>query len=220
MKMLRKFPMLLLILIFTIFITVSCSPKNIEESEPPTDYNKSLADYFPLVEGHTLEYSKIYKYAPLLTLEKSTNEKGNLILTFKGEILDKNKNTKIKNVDFEIEYIIGDNSVEEKIKNINTNLLQPFIKEQIVLSVPIKKDTVWNQNVLINNKHYDAITKIIEHREISKDKYLTKIETTVKGIKDYPNNTYKEIRSFETNKGLVEFERINTDGSKFSFKLK
>lgn len=220
MKSLKKISTLLLILVPIMFITISCSPKNIEKPEVSNEYNKKLANYFPLVEGHKLEYSKIYKYVPILTLKKSTNVKGDLRLDFKGEILDKNKNTKIKNINFSIEYTIGKNSVNEKIKNINTSLFQPFIKEQVVLSTPIKKGAVWNQSVLIDNTNYDATTKIIENREISKNKYLTKIETTVKGIKGYPNNTYKEIRSFETNKGLVKFERINTDGSKFILKLK
>ncbi len=178
--------------------------KNTEVEEA---YSQELTKYFPSVEGTVLKYFGTAEYGQTLTLSKLIEDEDKLKLSFKGEILDVSGGEGPSRDDLilETEYEIDKDSVEEIQRNEERRYSQSIIREQIVLKAPIEEGKKWNQTVNIDGKEYEAETKIMEVSKDEKGRSLVKTETTVKDIESYPENTYKEIRTFKEDKGLVEF---------------
>ncbi|MFD3156239.1 hypothetical protein ACFIJ5_05180 [Haloimpatiens sp. FM7330] len=176
----------------------SIDKKSNEKVEKTKKYNKELASLFPFVEGTVLRYSGTLEHMHTLTLNKVID--GDVLkLNFKGQIEDLSEGETKKDLTIEEEYIIDKDSVKQ-VKS-----WQSIINEQVVLKLPIKKGNVWKQKVIIKGKEYEAETKIVDISKDEKNKNMVKTETIVKGIKNYPQNTYKEIKVYKQDKGLVEF---------------
>lgn len=170
-------------------------------------YSKELANYFPSMEGTVLKYFGTAEYGQTLTLNKIIEAEDKLNLSFKGEILDLSdgEGPSRDELILEIEYEINKDSVKEIQRNEERKYSQSIIREQIVLKAPIEEGKKWNQSVNIDGKEYEAETKIMEISKDEKGKSLVKTETMVKDIESYPENTYKETRTYKEDKGLVEF---------------
>lgn len=172
------------------------------------DYNQELASYFPIVEGTVLKYYGTAEYGQTLTLNNVTQNKENLVLNFNGEILDVSggEGPSRDELLFEIQYEINKDSVMESQRNEDRRFSQSIIREQIILKAPIKEGESWEQTVAIDGKEYKAKTTITEISKDEKGKNLVKTETIIEDIEFYPENTYKEIRTFKEGKGISEFK--------------
>lgn len=170
-------------------------------------YSQELSSYFPSVEGTVLKYYGTAEYGQTLTLNKVLENEDSLKLSFKGEIQDMSdgEGASKDELILETEYLINNDSVKETIKNEEIRFSQSIIREQIVLKAPIKEGATWKQTVSINGKEYEAETKIIEVSKDEKDRNLVKTEINVKDIESYPDNTYREVKTYKEGKGLVEF---------------
>lgn len=179
-----------------------------EDIKAEETYSQELGSYFPSVEGTVLKYYGTAEYGHTLTLSKVTQNKENLILNFKGEIVDVSGGEGLSRNEllFETEYEINKDSVKEFQRNEDGRFSQSIIRQQIILKAPIKKGEKWNQAVNIDGEEYRAETTIMEISKDEKGKNLVRTETVVKDIEFYPENTYKEIRTFKEGKGLLEFK--------------
>ncbi len=171
-------------------------------------YNQELANYFPIVEGTVLKYYGTAEYGQTLTLNNVTENKENLVLDFNGEILDVSggEGPSRDELLFETQYEINKDSVIESQMNADRRFSQSIIREQIVLKAPIEEGESWEQTVTIDGKEYKAKTTITEISKDEKGKNLVKTEMTINDIEFYPEDTYKEIRTFKEGKGLAEFK--------------
>ncbi|MEJ8553475.1 hypothetical protein [Tepidibacter sp. Z1-5] len=209
MKLIKKIFCLTLILLMA-GVGVGCTKANNEVKEDSNEkgYSSELLSYFPSVEGTVLNYSGTAEYGQTLTLNKVTDNEDLLALNFKGEILDVSEGEGPSKEDrgIETEYTINKDTVTQKQKNLTRRFSQSIIKDQVVLKLPIKAGNTWDQKVNIDGKEYTMQTKITDVSKDDKNKNIVKTETTIQGIEDYPENTYKEIKIFKEGKGLVEFK--------------
>lgn len=184
--------------------------KDNKEAKSTKAYSQEIAKYFPSVEGTVLRYSGTAEYGQTLTLNKVTDKENSLVLDFKGEIEDMSdgEGPSKEELSLETQYVIDKDSVKEIQKNIKRRHSQSIIREQIVLKLPIESGKTWAQKVNIDGIEYTAETKITEVATDDKNKNIIKTETVIKGIESYPDKTYKEIKTFKEEKGLVEF--VNT----------
>ncbi|SKC85234.1 hypothetical protein [Maledivibacter halophilus] len=199
--------------------TVDSEEPNVENNEAKEEnenssekevYNKDIAKYFPAVEGTVLRYYGTAEYGQTLTLNKVIENEEELRLAFKGEIddLSDGEGPSKEELILEVEYVIDSDSVKEIYKNQELKHSQSIIREQIVLKSPIEEGKAWNQTVNIDGMEYEAETKIIEIFKDENGKNLVKTETLVKGMENYPEDTYKEVRVYKEDKGLVEFNKV------------
>jgi len=191
-----------------------------EDIKVEEGYSQELASYFPSVEGTVLKYYGTVEYGQTLTLNKVIENQENLKLIFKGEIHDMSggEGPSKDELILETEYLIDKDSVKEIQRNQDRRFSQSIMGEQIVLKTPIEEGGSWKQTVSIDGKEYEAETKIIEILKDERDKKTVKTETIVKGIVVYPENTYREVKTYKEGKGLVEFKKIimleGADGEK------
>ncbi len=206
---------------------VGCGKEEQVKNEPKQEtYSEELAKYFPSKEGIELKYFGTAEYGHTYRLNKITDNKKDLVLDFNAEIMDMSGGEGPQREDllFETQYIIDKDSVKEIQKN-DRRFSQSIMREQVILKTPITLNATWSQKVTLDEKEYEAKTTIID---ISKDDNgisLVKTETIIEGIDFYPDNTYKEIKSFKEGKGLAAFEKIillqgadeNEDPTPFEF---
>ncbi|KYH34705.1 hypothetical protein CLTEP_13020 [Clostridium tepidiprofundi DSM 19306] len=190
--------------------TKSDNNKNIDKSKKEHKYSDELAKYFPNVEGTVLKYSGTAEYGHVLTLSNVDEKNDKLILDFKGEIEDMSdgEGPSKEELMFEKEYEIGSDYVKEKQKNKERRHSQSIIREQTVLKLPLKEGNKWEEKVTIDGKEYTAIVKIVQISKDKDGKALIKTETVVKGIEHYPENMYKESKTFKEGKGIIEFKNV------------
>ncbi len=209
MKLIKKILCLTLILLMAA-VGVGCmkADNEVKEDSNEKGYSNELLSYFPSVEGSVFNYSGTAEYGQTLTLNKVADNEELLTLNFKGEILDVSEGEGPSKEDrvIETEYTINKNSVTEVQKNLTRRFSQSIIKDQVVLKLPIKVGNTWDQNVSIDGKEYTMKTKITDVSKDDKNKNIVKTETTINGIENYPENTYKEIKIFKEGNGLVEFK--------------
>lgn len=214
MKSLTKKILCIVCILALTVSAVGCKADDNEESKAGNEdikvkegYSQEISSYFPVVEGTVLSYYGTAEYGQTLTLNKVVENEENLKLFFKGQIQDMSEGEGASKDELmlETEYLINKDSVKETIKNEELRFSQSIIREQIVLKSPIKEGTTWKQTVNIDGKEYEAETKIIEVSKDEKDRNLVKTETNIKDIETYPENTYKEVRTYKEGKGLVEF---------------
>lgn len=176
-----------------------------EETKNEKAYSTELAKYFPQAEGTVLNYNGTAEYGHILTLNKITEGNDKLTLNFKGEIQDMSEGegeASKKDLLFETQYEIG-NDYAKGIENS-----QSIIKEHTVLKLPLEEGNSWEEKVSIEGKEYTAKTKIIEIAQDEDGKNLVKTETVINDMEYYPENTYKEVKTFKEGKGLKEFQNI------------
>ncbi len=192
-------------------VVVGCKDaENKEDVKGEEAYNQELASYFPSDEGTALHYYGTAEYGQVLILSEITDNKEKLILNFKGEIEDMSSGEGPSRDEllFETRYEINKDSVVEAQENEDRKFSQSIVGYQIVLKTPIKEGESWEQSVTIDNKGYKAETMITEIYKDEKGKGLIKTETIIKDIEFYPENTYKEFRTFKEGKGLSAFKNI------------
>ncbi|MGL5616538.1 MAG: hypothetical protein ACRDD2_09985 [Sarcina sp.] len=117
--------------------------------------------------------------------------------------------------------------VYETIKNEdyllkNKNTLYSLIENYIVMMGELEEGKSWEQKIQFKEKEYTAKTTMTI---ISESKY--KLETVINNIEGFYENTYKEERIYEKEKGLISFsnrifsndEELKQDELIFGYKL-
>lgn len=170
-------------------------------------YSEEMAKYFPAVEGTVLIFSGTVEYGQTLTLNGVIKNDDKLVLNFKGEIEDLSGGEGLSREEriLETTYEINKDSIKEIRKNETRRHSQSIIREQVVLKLPVEEGNKWTQEVMIDNKTYEAETTIIDISKDNKGKSLVKTETRVPGMEEYPDKVYKEVRVYKEGKGLVEY---------------
>lgn len=93
-------------------------------------------------------------------------------------------------------------SGEKKVNSI--------IPDLVILKAPLSPGTSWEQQVTIDGEEYTmnaAITDCQAALNAPSSSVYT-VKYTVEGIPGYFNNTYIEIRKFQTGKGMVGFQKL------------
>ncbi|CAH2212660.1 hypothetical protein [Tepidibacter aestuarii] len=208
MNLLKKiFFCTLMFAIIAVGVGCTQADNEVEQDTGKKTYSNELASYFPSVEGTVLNYSGTAEYGQGLTLNKVVDNNESLMLNFKGEILDISEGEGPSKEDriIETEYIINKDTVTQTQKNLTRRFSQSIITEQIVLKLPMKVGNTWDQKITIDGKEYTAKTKITDVSKDDRNRNMIKTETTIQGIENYTENTYREIKVFKEGKGLVEF---------------
>ncbi|QZY55187.1 hypothetical protein [Crassaminicella profunda] len=213
MKSMMKKGFSIICIISIMILGVGCASKDVEKSEEvktEKGYSQELTKYFPAVEGMVFNYSGVAEYGQTLTLNKVIEENEKITLNFKGEIEDMSEGEGPSKEDriLETQYVINEDDVKEIQKNKTRRFSQSIIREQVVLKLPIEEGASWNQQVNIDGKEYTAETKITDVSTDPENKSMVTTEIIIKGMKGYPEDTYKEVKTFKEGKGLIAFEYI------------
>jgi hypothetical protein len=80
------------------------------------------------------------------------------------------------------------------------DVLNSIIPGFVVLSGEIELANAWSQDFSLDGTSYTAVTTIVKASDTG---FAT--ETVVKDIAGYPENTYREERTYEKGKGLTVF---------------
>lgn len=176
---------------------------NIENQQ----YSKELASFFSINLEEVLRYKGTYNYVEEINLNDVTGTKDKLIINLKGKVLDKSsKNEGLSNdkLFFNKTYTINKDSVLEVQSKDFTKNRHRSIEKSTILKLPLQKDNKWEDEVEFDGKKYKAQT-IIKDIYNKDNKKIICTETTIKNIKFYPDNTYKEIKFYEEGIGLIRF---------------
>ena len=115
--------------------------------------------------------------------------------------------------ELEVDYTIANDSVTENVYRTGdvTDRYHSLIPSLIVLDGDIKMDNSWNQDFTYDGKTYMAETTIIR---ADSDSFTT--ETVVRGMAGYPDETYREERTYTKGEGLTYFaqSRLAEDAAK------
>jgi len=200
------------------------NPSSIPTTETTPQVHKGLASMFPNKPNEkTIDYQGMNGYSHKLEL-KRVYEMGNGIrfVNYEGWMADSESGSKEERKIY-IDYYISDTEIIEDIKNLDkhhpekSNTILSIIPKQIVLQAPLELNHSWTQEFEYSSLNEKNGTDLgiqrltakhtIAKVEQNKGKVSFTIETKVEGIKGYHQNTYKEVKVWETGKGLVSFDQ-------------
>lgn len=112
--------------------------------------------------------------------------------------------------EFTVSYTIDKDKIVEKIDNRDyvknkKNILNSIIENFVVVKGELKVGNKWEQGFKIKDKEYKAVTEI-KSLDKKGDKDEIVVESTVKDIKGYKDNTYIERRTYREGLGLIMLE--------------
>ncbi|MGL5823128.1 MAG: hypothetical protein ACRCYE_16100 [Sarcina sp.] len=141
-------------------------------------------------------------------LTKHTEDKENLIINYSGRMIDGYGEDERGERTFQLEYYFhkdakGNPMAYERIRNKdymveNKDILISPIKNYIVLWGEMFAGKEWTQSVSMQGVKYTAETKVLEYNQ-----NMYKLESIIEEFNG-SKETYKEIRTYEINKGLTE----------------
>lgn len=141
-------------------------------------------------------------------LTRQNEDKEHLILNYSGRMIDGYGEDERGERTFKLEYyfhkdVKGHPIAYERIRNKdymveNKDILISPIKNYIVLWGEMFAGKEWTQSVSMHGVKYTAETKVLEYNN---NKY--KLESVIEEFNG-SKETYKEIRTYEVNKGLTE----------------
>lgn len=214
LKILIIFSIIIILLSSLVFISSQKSKSIDTKNKTTTDKqninnpNTNIENFFPIVEGKVLNYSGVAEYNENLTVSKIIKGKNKKTIILKGEIIsleDENKNKKI-NKNLEYTYEIYKDAVRVTINNPIREFSQSIIDSQFALKAPIKSGNSWSENVSIKGKTHKCNSMILSVSKDTDGKSLVKIQHIVKNMPNYPDNTYKEIKTYKEGLGLYQYE--------------
>ncbi|MGL4741048.1 MAG: hypothetical protein ACRC41_09605 [Sarcina sp.] len=186
--------------------------KNSETKIEEIKFDESLNNYYDENKKYLLSKDNKLMYRGYqengFELTKQNEDKEHLILNYTGRMIDGYGEDERGERTFKLEYyfhkdVKGNPIAYERIRNKdymveNKDILISPIKNYIVLWGEMFAGKEWTQSVSMQGVKYTAETKILEY---TKDMY--KLETTIEQFNG-TKETYKEIRTYEVNKGLTE----------------
>lgn len=227
-----KKKILAFILIFTLVISFSaCSKGNIvspgidvPQGGPPPAENKDqqakseLLKMLPDKVGAEWVYNGFAEYGHKMKIDSISNaladEKAHFLIS--GKVDDMSDGEAKGDFDINLEYVVSKDGIREIIKK--GEKMPHKISEFDVLRYPLTKGNTWTQQVSINGSSTELKAEIIEIGKSSDNSKTIKVQYTAK-VAGMPNDTYKEVRTFEEGKGLVSFENTFDKDIDFSYSL-
>lgn len=167
---------------------------------------KDILQYLPSL-NKDLWYYGLAEYGHIGTIEEVSSNNEQSIYEFYG---DYNDGSGIPG-EFVIKYIIDYNAgiVSETVLSNTKNdrfEVNSKLKNLIIIKLPIEKNAVWYDDVVIDGNPYIARAEIIEYS--SNINGRIKVRYTVSGVPGYYNETYTEERVFEKGYGLTTFTNL------------
>lgn len=218
--------------LLSIAVCIALSGCSISNLGDPTDKpikqpdeikaHEGLASIFPSEPNKKeIRYQGMAEYGHVQLLDRVYEVDGTRYINYKGWMED-GLGGEPEERKFYIDYYIDHKQVTEGIKNLDimqpnsTNRLKSIIPHQIVLQAPLELNHSWTQEFDYEpveehdhkGKHQvltatHTITKINNNN----GKPIFTVETVVKDIDGYYNNTYKEVKTWEVGKGLTSFSQ-------------
>lgn len=185
--------------------------------------NEALAKILPQTLDKDLHYQGMGEFGYGLNIHHVQQIDDVTFLSYKGWFEDGMGGDPEKRA-FYIDYLIGKDEIYQQIKNVDTanekhrDTIVSIIPHQIVLQAPLKKGHSWKQDFLYvpgdfyslksisQEPEYLTATHTITDIEDNNGNPIYTVETVVKGVKGYYKETYKEVKKWETGKGLISFE--------------
>ncbi|WP_142413558.1 hypothetical protein [Hathewaya massiliensis] len=232
------FSIIIIILSSIVFISLENPKSNITKLEGKADSNTNkdlskeptvnIENFFPLVEGKVLNYSGVAEYGENLTVSKIINEQNKKTIILKGQIINLEDSSNKPSKNLEYAYEIYKDYVKVTTQNPNREFSQSIIDSHIALKTPIKSGNSWEEEVTINGENHKCKSVILDVSKDMNGKSLIKIQHIVEDMPNYPNDTYKEIKTYKEGLGLYQYESTillpnDEDKSKptpFDFKYK
>lgn len=193
--------LLIWLLIFLLFanivlLVLIIQQKNYSETQ------KVFAKFAPL--NNCIIYEGINDLRFKAIKEKSLFNTNFRSLNFNVQIESLSDN---KPVTFKVKYFVKDNKIIETVSFKNYNTFFSIIPNKVVLQLPIREGNKWLEGFKYKGRWVKAET-IIERVKKNDNGEIEEIttKTTIRGIKDYPNERYEEIRKYKAGEGLIYFE--------------
>ncbi|MFD3155841.1 hypothetical protein ACFIJ5_03105 [Haloimpatiens sp. FM7330] len=181
------------------------------------DSSNKLVKLFCLDSDKTLDYRGYAEYGYFLRADSVEVKDNKTIINMLAKLHDQ-----CTFADIYLKYEVDNEKIIQKV-NVNysssekkeANILNSIIPEKVILKLPLKKESSWEQKFEYNGKEYKALTKI---ENISEEKGVKKYETKtiVDNIKGFQNNKYVEKCVYEEGKGLVKFDMTVPINSSYS----
>lgn len=194
-----------------------------KEIQEDKEYHKGLASIFPSHSNKKeIHYQGMDKYGHIQKVDRVFDMNGMRVINYQGWMEERTGVSKEQH-HFYIDYYINDKQIIEAIKNseqsqpekINRTL--SIIPKQIILQAPLELNHSWTQEF-----DYEPVNEHEKEHQESTSQHLTAtytitkieqknghpvftVETIVNEIEGYYHNTYKEIKTWETGKGLTSF---------------
>lgn len=175
----------------------------------------ALTELLYLKKGVEVAYDGYAEYGHTLTLTR-TEEKanGDLVYHYEGRMNDglgDDDGTRV----FEINYVVTPEGIREEIINHDPqsrlgdeSLLNSIIPNQLILATPLEDGATWEQFFNYQDGIQLAVSTLsLQTSETGATQYV--VTTTVEGLDDYLNGTYREVRTYEAGLGLVSFQNID-----------
>lgn len=192
---------------------------NKDANKEVNKYSEDLAKIFLGKDNGEYIYTGTLDYSHKLVFKNSNKTDEVLTINFDGEIEDLSGGES-KTIDsniFKLKYIINKDAVREVYDKTIKKPQKPFAIDRVILKAPLKEGATFINEYIYKNKKYNGETKI---DEITNSGKIIKTTTIIKGIEEFKNKEFKEVREYEVGKGLISTS-FNTDieGLDFSYKL-
>lgn len=208
--------LLVWLLVFLLVIPFAGCQNDKTEEKPsdtvPASYRDELEKVVRQEPGTELVYLGDNGYGHALHIQNINTTSELTIVKAEGVMLD-DKGDGTAHRGFSVEYVVDGSSIREIIRNHDiyksngdTETVNSIIPNQIILQGPLKEGNLWLQSFHYKGKERSAKTVLVSVSENKDGKKIYQTETVVEDIIDFPENTYKEIRVYEEEKGLISFQ--------------
>ncbi|WBW96987.1 hypothetical protein [Oceanirhabdus sp. W0125-5] len=191
-----------------------------QKEEKNETWSKELAKFINDVEGTVFKYSGFAEFRKDTTVSEVNESSEEKTITFKNEYMDMSEGESGKSKEdllSETKYTIKEDSIIEQVYEDTKS--PSIITESIILKGELKKDSSWEQEVVINGKKHQAVTSIKEINTDESGRTIVITETAVEGVEGYGSETYLEKRVYTEGIGLTEFScnYLLSEGSTMEF---
>ncbi|MCM1991562.1 hypothetical protein [Oceanirhabdus seepicola] len=194
---------------------------NQEQKEEKVDtWSKELGKFINDIEGTVFNYSGFAEFGKTTTVSEVNKSSDEKTIIFKNEYMDMSEGESGKSKEdllSETKYTIKEDSIIEQV--FDDTKSPSIITESIILKGELKKDSSWEQEVVINAKKYQAVTTIKDVNTDENGKTIVITETSIEGVEGYGSEKYVEQRVYKEGIGLTEFScnYLISEGSTMEF---
>ena len=177
-----------------------------QKEETGNTWSKELGKFINDVEGTVFNYSGFAEFGKASTVSEVNESLDEKTITFKNEYMDMSEGESGKSKEdllSETKYTIKEDSIIEQV--FNDTKSPSIITESIILKGELKKDSSWEQEVVINAKKYQAVTTIKDINTDESGKTIVITEISVEGVEGYGSEKYVEQRVYTEGIGLTGF---------------
>ncbi len=191
-----------------------------QKENKDVSWNKELGKFINGVEGTVFNYSGFAEFGKTSTVSLVNESSDEKTIIFKNEYMDTSDGESGKSKEdllSETKYTIKEDSIIEQVFNDTHN--PSIITESIILKGELKKDSSWEQEVVINGKKHQAVTTITDVNTDENGKTIVITETSIEGVEGYGSEKYIEQRVYKEGVGLTEFScnYLISEGSTMEF---